>query len=133
MTGHGAKLGRKQEEAIAALLTHRNVEEAAKAIGVGHKTLLRWQKLDQFDAEYRRARRDAYGQSIARLQQVSSIAVSAIVKVLADPNTPHSARVRAADCVLKHAAKAIEIEDVEVRVSALEKSIKDNERNGGRN
>jgi hypothetical protein len=133
LTGHGAKLGRKQEDAIASLMTHRTVEEAAKAIGIGHKTLLRWLKLEQFDAEYRRARRDAYGQSIARLQQVSSIAVTAIVKVLADPNTPHSARVRAADCVLKHAAKAIEIEDVEVRVTALEKSLKDDERNGGRN
>jgi hypothetical protein len=27
MTGHGAKFGRKQEEAIAALLTQRNVDE----------------------------------------------------------------------------------------------------------
>jgi hypothetical protein len=31
VTGHGAKYGRKNEEAIANLLTHRNVEEAAKA------------------------------------------------------------------------------------------------------
>jgi hypothetical protein len=30
MTGHGSKFGRKMEEAIAALLTQRNVEEAAK-------------------------------------------------------------------------------------------------------
>ena len=28
MTGHGAKFERKKEEAIAALLTHRNIEEA---------------------------------------------------------------------------------------------------------
>jgi hypothetical protein len=34
MKGHGAKFSRKQEEAIAALLTHRNIDEAAKAIGV---------------------------------------------------------------------------------------------------
>ena len=32
MTGHGAKFGRKQEEAIAALLSHRGIEEAARAI-----------------------------------------------------------------------------------------------------
>lgn len=31
MTGHGAKFGRKKEEAVAALLVHRSVEEAAKA------------------------------------------------------------------------------------------------------
>ena len=45
MTGHGAKYGRKQEEAIAALLTQRNVEEAAKSIKVSTKTLIRWMKL----------------------------------------------------------------------------------------
>jgi hypothetical protein len=29
MLGHGAKFGHQKEQAIAALLTHRNVEEAA--------------------------------------------------------------------------------------------------------
>jgi hypothetical protein len=39
MVGHGAKFGRKKEEAIVALLTHRSIEEAAKAVGVGTQTL----------------------------------------------------------------------------------------------
>jgi hypothetical protein len=34
MLGHGAKFGRKKEEAIAALLSQRNIEEAARAINV---------------------------------------------------------------------------------------------------
>jgi len=50
MTGHGAKFGRKKEDAIVALLTHRTVEEAARAIKVATKTLLRWQKEPEFDA-----------------------------------------------------------------------------------
>ena len=41
MTGHGAKFGRKKEDAIVALLTTRTVEEAARAVGVSTKTLLR--------------------------------------------------------------------------------------------
>jgi hypothetical protein len=32
MTGHGAKFGRKQEQAVAALLSQRSIEEAARAI-----------------------------------------------------------------------------------------------------
>ena len=67
MVGHGAKFTRKKEEAIAALLTQRNVEEAARAAGIGTQTLLRWMKEPEFDAAYREARRLAYGQSIARL------------------------------------------------------------------
>jgi hypothetical protein len=70
MTGHGAKFGRKQEEAIAALLTQRNVEEAAKSIGVAPKTLLRWMQIPEFKAAYREGRRAAYGQAVARLQQL---------------------------------------------------------------
>jgi len=40
MTGHGVKFGRKKDEAIVALLTHRNVEEAAKAVGLTRITVM---------------------------------------------------------------------------------------------
>jgi hypothetical protein len=122
MTGHGAKFGRKKEEAIAALLSQRTVEEAAKSIGIGAKTLMRWLKVPEFQAAYREARRQAFGQCVARLQQASSAAVTTLLKIMVDPNAPASSRVRAADSVLDHAAKAIEIEDIEARVRELEKA-----------
>ena len=125
MKGHGTKYGRKQEAAIAAMLTQRNMEEAARAAGIGLTTLLRWSKLPEFEAAYREARRAAFGQSIARLQHASSAAVSTLLKVMVDPNSPASSRVRAADSVLDHTLKAIEIEDIEVRVSAIEQSMKE--------
>jgi hypothetical protein len=120
MAGHGAKLGRKQEDAIVALLSQRNIEEAARACGLGARTLIRWLKLPEFAKAYREARREAYGQSIARLQQASGAAVSTLLKIMVDQNAPASTRVRAADSVLDHATKAIEIEDIAVRVAALE-------------
>jgi transposase-like protein len=122
MKGHGSKFGRKKEDAVVALLTQRNVEEAAKSIGVAPNTLLKWMKQPEFDASYREARRAAFRQSVARLQQASGAAVSTLLKVMVDVNTPHSTRVRAADSVLDHAAKAIEIEDIEVRVTELERA-----------
>jgi hypothetical protein len=120
MAGHGEKFGRKKEDAIAALLSQRNLEEAARTAGIGARTLLRWLKEPEFDKAYREARRAAFRQSIARLQQASGAAVSTLLKIMVDTTAPHSTRVRAADSVLDHAAKAIEIEDVEVRVTALE-------------
>jgi len=122
MAGHGAKFGRKKEEAIAALLSQRNVEEAAHVAGIGTRTLLRWLKLPEFQAAYRQARREAFSQSVARLQQASGAAVSTLLKIMVDPNAPASTRVRAADSVLDHGAKAIELEDIEVRVSELERA-----------
>jgi hypothetical protein len=123
MVGHGSKFGRKKEEAIAALLTQRNVEEAARVAGIGTQTLMRWLKIPEFQVEYRQARRDTFSQSIARLQQGSSAAVSTLLKIMIDPNAPASTRVRAADSVLDHAAKAIELEDIEARVAELERAM----------
>ena len=39
-----------------------------------------------------------------------------------DTNTPASVKVRAAEAIFNHAAKAIEIEDIEARVSELERA-----------
>jgi hypothetical protein len=122
MKGHGSKFSRKMEEAVAALLVHRNHEEAAKAVGIGTATLLRWQKEPEFQKAYREARRAAFGQAVARLQQMSSAAVATLGKMMVDQAAPASTRVRAADCILNHAAKAIEIEDIDARVSELERA-----------
>jgi hypothetical protein len=35
MTRHGSKFGHKKEDAIAALRSQRNVEEAARVAGIG--------------------------------------------------------------------------------------------------
>jgi len=123
MRGHGAKFGRKQEEAIAALLTQRNIDEAAKSVGIAPNTLLKWMKEPEFDAAYREARRAAFRQSVARLQQASGAAVSTLLKIMLDATAPASTRVRAADSVLDHSAKAIELEDIEARVAELERAV----------
>ena len=54
MTGHGSKFGRKKEEAIAALLSHRSIEEAAQAINIAPKTLLRWLQLQSSEPLFAR-------------------------------------------------------------------------------
>jgi hypothetical protein len=69
---------------------------------------------------YREARRDAFGQSIVRLQQASGAAVDTLLKIMEDQEAPASCRLRAAESVLEHAAKGIEIEDIEARIAALE-------------
>ena len=126
MKGHGAKFGRKKEEAVAALLNQRSVEEAARSVGIGANTLLRWMQEPEFEEAWREARRLAFGQSIARLQQAASAAATTLLKIMVDPNAPAASRVRAADSVFEHAAKAMEIEDIEMRVSELERAAERN-------
>ena len=118
---HG-KLGRKQEEAIIAVLSTRTVEEAARACNTPPRTLYRWQKEPAFDKAFQEARRRAFGQATARLQHGASVAATTLLKVMLDTATPASTKVRAAQCVLTHAAKAIELEDIEARVSERERA-----------
>lgn len=79
---------------------------------------------------YMQARRAAYSQSVARLQQGATAAATTLPKVMVDPGTPASVRVRAAECVMNHSSKAIEIEDVEARVADLERAAEAAKRGG---
>ena len=130
MRGHGEKFGRKKEEAIIALLTHRSIEDAAKSINLNPNTLMRWLKMPEFDAEYRQARRIAYRQSTARLQQASGAAATTLAKVMVDPATPAAVKVRAAECILNHGLKGIEIEDIDARVTELEQGAEQSKKPG---
>ena len=132
MAGHGEKIGRKQEEAIAALLSQRNIEEAARAAGVGTRTLIRWLKLPEFGKEYRKARREAVHQSVARLQQATGAAATIVLKLMTDPNVPAAVKLRAAECVFDRAFKGVELEDIEARVSELERAAEASKTGWGR-
>src|ERR1017187_473058 len=122
MAGHGAKLGRKQEDAIAALLSQRNIDDAARACGVGARTLIRWLKLPEFVKEYRQARREAVQQAVARMQQATGAAGTVVLKLITDPNVPAAVKLRAAECVFDRAIKGIELEDIEARVAELDRA-----------
>jgi hypothetical protein len=122
MKGHGAKFTRKKEEAVAALLSHKSAEEAARAVDVNPNTLLRWLGVPEFRDAYRKARREAVHQAIARLQQATGAAGVTILKLMTDQNVPAAVRLRAAECVFDLAVKGIENEDIEVRVSELERA-----------
>jgi len=107
---------------IAALLSQRTIDDAARAAGVGAITVLRWTKLPEFQAAYLEARRAGVHQAVARMQHATSAAGTVILRLMTDPNVPAAVRLRAADSVFPHAIKGIELEDVEVRLVELERA-----------
>ena len=120
MPGHGEKLSRKQEQAIVALLTCGSILEAATQCQVDESTVRRWLKEERFQCAYREARRQVVQQAMVQLQQATGQAVQTLQEVMQAPDAPASARVSAAKTVLEVAVKAVEVEDLEARVSALE-------------
>jgi hypothetical protein len=124
-------LSARKEAAILALLQHR-IDEAARIVDVSSRTLYRWSKEPEFAAAFREAQQTFFSNSLARLVQMSPAATSALGKILVDQSAPAGSRVRAADCVLKAAARGIEMSDLQARITVLEKFINTSKTDIGR-
>jgi hypothetical protein len=112
--------GRQRERLILALLQQPGIEKAAAAVGISTVTAWRISKTPEFKEEYGQARRDAFSQSLGRLQQAAGAAASTLLKIMVDATAPAGSRVRAADRILEHAQSALELEDFQVRLARLE-------------
>jgi len=116
--GHGAKFPRRQQAAIIALLTHRNIPEAARAIGISTPSLYRRMGEEEFAAAYLQARLAAFGRACARLRLAAGDAITTLQNIAGDSRETPGMRGRAADLALAHAGDASD-EDIETYVANL--------------
>jgi hypothetical protein len=115
---------------ISALLANPNLTAAAEALGIGRSTLWRIMRNPAFQGQYREARRQVVGQSIAQLQQSTGLAVQTLRDVIANGEAPIWGRIVAARIVLELAIKAVEVEDFDARLTALEEAQKRDRKQG---
>jgi hypothetical protein len=123
MKASSDKLTPKQERAIIALLLHPTISEAAQAVGVSEVMLWRWLQVPAFQAQYRHARRQMGNQAIAQVQHVAGKAVTTLEAVMDSKTASPASRVSAARAVLELALKAVELEELDERLSALEAAV----------
>jgi hypothetical protein len=117
-------LTRRQEAFLVALLGCATIAQAATTAQIAEITAVRWLKAPAFQAAYREARRAVVQHAIAQVQQATGEAVATLRHVMQDPEAPASARVSAAKAVLDTAVKAVELEDLETRITALEQQLR---------
>jgi hypothetical protein len=91
-------------------------------------TAWRVSKTPEFQEEYSRVRRDTFEPCLARWQQASSAAAPTL-KLMEDLNAPDAVRVRASECVLRHASQSFELEALAARVQSVEQWMKQMSRN----
>jgi hypothetical protein len=121
MRGHGQKLGRKRELAVAALLSCSGVEEAAAQCGVSYRTLKTWLDLPEFVEAYRRQRRRVQEAAVNHL--VRSVgAAAAKLQQLLDSNN-ETVALRAAVEILEQARAGLEQLDVVAELEELRRRI----------
>ena len=115
-------MGRKvsREGAIAALVAHPNIKEAAATCGISEKTLHAWLKEPEFSIQLAEAQRDVTRRVTRSVILRAERAVSVLDEIMSDVETAAPARVSAARTVLEFTMKAIEIEEILERITALE-------------
>jgi hypothetical protein len=96
--GHGEKLTRKQEQAIAALLSEPTLEAAAGTAGISVRTLKTWLTLDDFRRAFDAARRQVLSDTVSRLAFAGTQAVDLREQLRTALRS--AARWRALACVL---------------------------------
>jgi hypothetical protein len=112
---------RKDEQLIVALMSTATLSQAAAKAGVSERTVNLRLKDPQFCAAYRQARRDAVAVATGLLMKASAQAVAVLVSLMTDRETPAAVRIAAARTVLEQSFRACELEDIDARLTAIER------------
>lgn len=121
MKGHGQKLTRKQEQAIAALLSCSTQAKAAEKAGISERTLRNWLAQDAFQDAFRQARRRVVDLSIGRLQRATGKAVSTLVRLLVSEH--HPTRARSAIAILQQSLAGAELAELTLEMERLKAEV----------
>jgi hypothetical protein len=116
--GHGEKLSRRAEAAIAGLLSYPTISEAAQSAGISKTTLWRWLQRDDFRHRLKAAQGTIFENALDTLKGSITDAVNCLRRNLTCKSA--SVQVQAARSLVEYALKTHELLDVRARVSDLE-------------
>ena len=112
---------------MSALLSSPTIRAAARTAGIGERTIHRYLADPEFTAELRKRQDAILAATTAALVGLAGDAVETLRDVLQDTEASHSVKLRAAATWLSHTRGAVELDDLARRVSALERTIGQNE------
>src|SRR5262249_18376631 len=120
--GHGEKLSRKQEGAIAALLVEPDVKSAARRIRLGVATLRRWLGGPGFVSAPRAPRPEGGGVAGAPVQAPGSRGVGVLRECLTSDRPGE--RLKAATVLFDRATQGVQLAELVEKVEELEEVIR---------
>ena len=117
------KLTQKQSHVLPYLVTCLSYEEAARQSHVSVKQITSWLKDPYFIKELNHQRKEVFSNAIRLLKAASQKAVLTLVECLNDSNAKN--RISAADKILSHTLKGMELFELEERLSSAERRIEE--------
>ncbi len=117
MDGNGA-LTARQLRVIPFLLESPSIEEGCRKAGVAKATFYGWLKEEAFKEALRSQREEVIQGGLETLKANVSRATETLVRLLGSEK--EAIQVRAAEDIIEYTQKALEYEELERRVEALE-------------
>lgn len=114
-------LSRRQLKAIPIILQAKNITEGANNAGITRQTFYEWYQHPEFRAEFTRQRQEVIDLALHELKTLTGEAVDVLRNLLKAEG--EGVRLRTALGVLEHVGKFIELEDLEKRISDIERSL----------
>ena len=108
----------KQIRIIPYLLEAPSIEQGCKRAKVSKVTVYGWLKEEPFREELRRQREEVVRGALETLKANTAKATETLVKLL--DSEKEGIRARAAEDIIEFTQKAIEFEDLEKRITAIE-------------
>jgi len=116
------KLSHRQKKSIPYLVSSPTYEEGCRKARISRNTLYEWLKFPAFREELKKERRVVIGESLEVLKQNVTKAIDTLVNLLATADSDSLKRLICND-IIGHTLKAREVEDLEKRLTELEKKV----------
>lgn len=114
-------LSDNQLKAIPLILSARSITEGVERAGISRSTFYDWMQDQTFKAEFERQRRIIVDEGLHNLKLSISEAVDTLLKLLKAES--EGVRLRAATSILEHISKFMETEELEQRISEIERRL----------
>src|SRR5215831_16080431 len=117
----------RQLRVIPYLLASPSIEEGCKRARVGKATVYGWLKQESFREELYRRRKEVVDLAFETLKANVNKATEKLVEHL--DSEKETISIRAAESIIEFAQRAIEVEELEQRIGALEKTTRGDHEN----
>jgi hypothetical protein len=119
MTENG-KLSTKQQTFVLALLSARNLRDAARLASIGERTAYRWMELEAVKTAYVAAQQDVFNAGLLTLKLAIDKAVKTLERHLEAEETPPGAQIRAAQIIIEQSIELHKLAELEAKIADLE-------------
>ena len=114
-------LNNRQKKSLSLLVSAKTVAEGCKKASISPKTYYEWMKNPLFKEELARQQNDISDKTIGTLRESMGKAIGVLVALL-DSKTESTRRLAASD-LLAHGMRLRELEEIEERLSSVERII----------